>query len=125
MVDEDRRRTAKRGRSASGEFDEPVGPPAPVFVEVGEEGEGPEEFEPVDEGAPAVVWEDEEDRRIMESRWEDLLEDLFGDELSTFKEVEREVGWASGEVIWEGMDFEQIFGDADEFRAFELMSAIE
>lgn len=123
-LDEDgRRKATKRGKSASGEFDEPEGHPAPAFVEVSDD--AVEEFEPVDEDAPAVVWEDEEDRRIMESRWEDLLEDLFGDELATFKEVEREVKWAPGEVIWEGMDFEQIFGDADEFRAFELMSALE
>lgn len=122
-LDEDgHRKATKRGKSASGEFDEPEGRPAPMFVEVEE---AVDEFEPVDEDTPAVVWEDEEDRRIMESRWEDLLEDLFGDELATFKEVEKEVTWAPGEVIWEGMDFEQIFGDADEFRAFELMSAIE
>ena len=122
-LDEDgRRKATKRGKSASGEFDEPEGRPAPTFVEVAD---GEDEFEPVDEDAPAVVWEDEEDRRLMESRWEDLLEDLFGDELAIFKEVEREVKWAPGEVIWEGMDFEQIFGDADEFRAFELMSALE
>jgi len=118
-----RRKAAKRGKSASGEFDEPMGPPAPMFVEVGDDGS--EEFEPVDDDAPAVVWEDEEDRRLMESRWEDLLEDLFGDELATFKKVEREVAWAPGEVIWEGMDFEQFFGDANEFRAFEMMSALE
>ena len=91
-LDEDgRRKATKRGKSASGEFDEPEGHPAPAFVEVSDD--AVEEFEPVDEDAPAVVWEDEEDRHIMESRWEDLLEDLFG--------------------------------DADEFRAFELMSALE
>ena len=122
LGDDGRRKATKQGRSASGEFDEPEGRPAPTFVEVSDD---EDEFEPVDEDAPAVVWEDEADRDLMESRWEDLLEDLFGDELATFKEVEREVKWAPGEVIWEGMDFEQIFGDADEFRAFELMSALE
>jgi len=128
LDDDGRRKATKRGKSASGEFDEPEGRPAPMFVEVeGDDasGDAVDEFEPVDEATPAVVWEDEGDRRLMESRWEDLLEDLFGDELTTFKEVEREVTWAPGEVIWEGMDFEQIFGDADEFRAFELMSALE
>lgn len=115
---------------------------AAIFEEV--EGDGPrrpssrrgegedelEEFEPVTDSEPIVHWEDEEHWEVVEERWEAYLEDLFSDfdadeeieEADLFEEVEDDLGWSKGEVVWEGMDFDLMFTDLGEYEAFELMS---
>ncbi len=120
-------RKRRRTRSASADIQEEDDRGRPTFFEElpqRAEDDAVPEFEPVDEGGPAVDWEGEEQH--MQRRWEDLLEDLFGPtggERPPFVVVEDELRWADGEVIWEGMDFEQVFGNPDEFRAFELMDS--
>lgn len=118
----------RKGRSASGELDGPLRPPeATIFEEV--EDEGPHdvpEFEPVE-----VEWEgeDTEDHEppLPIERWESLLEELFtdsgdADDIDFFEEVRDTLKWSEGEVIWEGMDFDQLFPEASEFAAFERLS---
>ena len=86
-----------------------------------------DEFEPVRPGELHVEWDDEEDYRMAEERFEALVDILFshmdGDaDLAVFEEVRDTPGWSEGEVIWEGMDFDQMFTDPGEFHAFELLS---
>ena len=126
MPDNARRR--RRARSASADIQEEDDRGRPTFFEEvpqrATDDEVPE-FEPVaEDDGPAVDWEGEE--RHMQRRWEDLLEDLFGPAgagRAPFDVVVDGLRWADGEVIWEGMDFEQVFGNPDEFRAFEQMDA--
>jgi hypothetical protein len=129
LDNEDHHRRKRKGRSASGEVDGPiVEPKATIFEEVkAEEDASLEEFEPVPHNEPAVEWDDGEDWEVVEERWEALLEDLFTDfedqeDMNAFEEVIENLGWSSGEVIWEGMDFDQMFTDSGEFHAFELLS---
>ena len=126
---EDPHRRKRKGRSASGEVDGPImQPKATIFEEVETDEESSlEEFEPVSHDEPNVEWTHEEDWEVVEERWEALLEDLFTDfvdqeDMDAFEEVIETLGWSSGEVIWEGMDFDQMFTDSGEFHAFELLS---
>ena len=126
---EDPHRRKRKGRSASGEVDGPImQPKATIFEEVETDEESSlEEFEPVSYDEPDVEWTHEEDWEVVEERWEALLEDLFTDfvdqeDMDAFEEVIETLGWSSGEVIWEGMDFDQMFTDSGEFHAFELLS---
>ncbi len=124
MDEEERRKRRLRGRSASGEFDEPPKEPA-IFEPVDPMDDPFTEFKPVEEGDHRVEWEDEDEVVLMEERFEAILEDLFGDpaeDNEAFKEVTEELGWAPGEVIWEGMDFEAIFTDREDFQTFERLS---
>jgi hypothetical protein len=122
-------RKRRRTRSASADIQEEDDRGRPTFFEELPQRTGDDEvpeFEPVEgEGeGPAVDWEGEEQH--MQRRWEDLLEDLFGPaggDRAPFDVVDDGLRWADGEVIWEGMDFEQLFGNPDEFRAFEQMDA--
>lgn len=129
LENEDHHRRKRKGRSASGEVDGPiVQPKATIFQEVeADEDTSLEEFEPVSHDEPDVEWATGEDGEVVEERWEALLEDLFTDfvdqeDMDAFEEVIENLGWSSGEVIWEGMDFDQMFTDSGEFHAFELLS---
>lgn len=129
LENEDHHRRKRKGRSASGEVDGPiVQPKATIFEEVkADEDTSLVEFEPVSHDEPAVEWDGGEDWDVVEERWEALLEDLFTDfedqeDMNAFEEVIENLGWSSGEVIWEGMDFDQMFTDSGEFHAFELLS---
>jgi hypothetical protein len=95
-----------------------------MFVEVEED---LAEFEPVHPEEPHVEWDDEEDYEMAEERFESLVDQLFTDfeddeDQAVFEEVRDALGWSEGEVIWEGMDFDQMFTDSGEFHAFELLS---
>ncbi len=86
-----------------------------------------DEFEPLRPGEPHVEWDGEEDYRMAEERFEALVDILFAhieddEALAVFEEVRDTLGWSEGEVIWEGMDFDQMFTDPGEFHAFELLS---
>ena len=117
----------RKGRSASGEVDGPLKPPeATIFEEVEEEPQDIPEFEPVE-----VEWEGGEEGEteppLPIERFEALLEELFSDtgdndDLGFFEEVRDTLVWSEGEVIWEGMDFDQLFPAADDFAAFEALS---
>ena len=103
-------------------------PRATIFEEVREERppEDLDEFEPVRSGEPTVHWDDDE-FEVVEENWEAYLEDLFSDfedeeDAEVFEELMDTLGWSEGEVIWEGMDFDQMFVDTGEFHAFELLS---
>jgi hypothetical protein len=118
------RRRRGHGRSASADIEDDDGRGRPSFFEEVDEDRELPEFEPVDEPGPSVVWE--EDGEHMQRRWEELLTDLFGpvhEGAQTFEEVSDGLDWSAGEVIWEGMDFDEVFGGPDEFHAFELLSA--
>lgn len=118
-------RRKRKGRSASGELDGPMAPPKPTIFEEVDEVEGLDEFEPVQTGEPKVEWDDEEEHEMAEERFEALLEELFSDtdeDLGFFEAVEDDLSWSEGEVIWEGMDFDQMFTDSEEFHNFELLS---
>ena len=129
-LDEDDPRSRKRkGKSASGELDGPMREPeATIFEEVAKgDGSALDEFEPLPDTVHHIEWDDDEDWEVVEERWEALLEDLFTDfedeeDAATFEDVVESLGWSSGEVIWEGMDFDQMFTDSGEFHAFELLS---
>jgi hypothetical protein len=129
LDEEERLRRKRRGRSASGELDGPIKPPkATIFEEVGEERpeEDLDEFEPVHAEDPPVSWDDDE-FEVVEENWEAYLEDLFSEfedeeDAEVFEELMDTLGWSEGEVIWEGMDFDQMFVDTGEFHAFELLS---
>lgn len=101
-------------------------PEVSIFEEVdATDEEEIEEFEPISHDEPDVVWED--DRGLAQDRWEAMLEDLFttpeeGEDLDAFEEVVESIGWSKGEVIWEGMDFDQMFTGPGEFHEFELLS---
>ena len=128
LDEEEIRRRREKGKSASGEVDGPLEEPTPtIFKEVGEAGEEFPEFEPVHSEEPHVEWDDEEDYEIAEERFEALVDELFSDfedeeAMSVFEEVMDALGWSDGEVIWEGMDFDQMFSDPGEFHDFELLS---
>lgn len=117
----------RKGKSASGEVDGPLRPPeATIFEEVEEDPQDIPEFEPVE-----VEWEGEEagdsEPPLPIERFEALLEELFADsgdadDLAFFEEVRDTLVWSEGEVIWEGMDFDQLFPAADDFAAFESLS---
>jgi hypothetical protein len=127
LNEEELRKRRLRGRSASGEFDEPPKEPA-IFEPVDPMDDPFTEFKPVEDGDHEVEWEAGEEVEIMEERFEAILEDLFGDpaeDAEAFKEVTEELGWAPGEVIWEGMDFEAIFTDREDFQTFERLSKKE
>ena len=86
-----------------------------------------DEFETVAAIHPDVDWDDDVEWELDEEDWEAFLEDLFthleGEEgQGLFEEVQDTVGWSEGEVIWEGMDFDQMFVDHGDFHAFELLS---
>jgi len=100
-------------------------PEAVIFERV--EDQELDEFEPLRPGEPHVDWDDEEDYRMAEERFEALVDVLFAHleddgDLAVFEEVRDTLGWSEGEVIWEGMDFDQMFTDPGEFHAFELLS---
>jgi hypothetical protein len=122
------RRSRKKGKSASGELDGPMeAPKAIIFEEVAETEEHLPEFEPVRPGEPHVEWDDEEDYEMAEERFESLVDELFSDfedeeAMAVFEEVSGVLGWSDGEVIWEGMDFDMMFSDQEEFHSFELLS---
>ena len=64
---------------------------------------------------------------VAEERFEALVDEMFSDfedeeAMSVFEEVMDALGWSDGEVIWEGMDFDQMFSDPSEFHDFELLS---
>ena len=131
--DQIRKRKIQKGRSASGEVDEHLDPPMATIFETVEEAEGKEvtpesvpEFEPVHHGEPRVEWDDGEEWEVVEERFEAILEDLFSDwvdeDRGIFEEVRDSLGWSKGDVIWEGMDFDQMFTDSGEFHDFELLS---
>jgi len=129
LENENHHRRKRKGRSASGEVDGPiVQPKATFFEEVkAEEDASLDEFEPVTPVEPDVEWDTEKDWEVVEERWGALLEDLFTDfedqeDMDAFEEVIETLGWSSGEVIWEGMDFDQMFTDSGEFHEFELLS---
>jgi hypothetical protein len=129
LDEEERTRRKRRGKSASGELDGPMRPPrATIFEEVEEDrsGEDLDEFEPVAAEDPAIDWHEDE-FEVVEVNWEAYLEDLFSDledeeDAEAFEELMDSLGWSEGEVIWEGMDFDQMFTDPGEFHAFELLS---
>jgi hypothetical protein len=102
-------------------------PRATIFEEVPQAGEDLPVFEPVHPGQEHVEWDDEEDYGIAEERFESLVDELFSDfedeeAMAVFEEVKDALGWSDGEVIWEGMDFDQMFTDPGEFHDFELLS---
>ncbi len=71
-------------------------------------------------------WEGDE-FEVVEEQWEAMLEDLFSDfedeeDVEVFEDVKETLGWSVGEVIWEGMDFDQMFTEAGEYQAFEQLS---
>ena len=87
-------------------------------------------FEPVSPDEPHVEWDTEEDHVMAEERFETLVDELFTgfedrEDQAVFEEVLGSLGWSEGEVIWEGMDFDQMFTDPGEFRDFELLSRRE
>lgn len=130
MEEGDDQKRKRRGRSASGEVDESRREPElMVFEKVEEDGpENLDEFVHVADDDPQVDWTGEEDRDVVEERWEAILEDLFAaedEDLETFEEVFEGLQWSPGEVIWEGADFDQVFSGAQEFHAFELLSKKE
>jgi hypothetical protein len=122
------RKSRKKGKSASGEVDGPMGEPKAAFFEVVSDGEEHlPEFEPVHPGEPHVEWDDEEGYEMAEERFESLVDELFSqledeEAMAVFEEVSGVLEWSDGEVIWEGMDFDQIFTDPGEFHDFELLS---
>jgi hypothetical protein len=128
LDEEDNRRTRKKGKSASGEVDGPMDvPKATIFEEVAVAVEDLPEFEPVHPGQPHVEWDDEEDYEMAEERFESLVDELFSDfedeeAMADFEEVMSALGWSDGEVIWEGMNFDQMFSDSGQFHDFELLS---
>ena len=99
-----------------------------IFEEVeASEEEAVEEFEPLPHEEPDVVWDEEGHWDLAHDRLEALLESLFtdledGEDVEAFEEVRDTLGWSKGEVIWEGMDFDQLFSDPSEFHEFELLS---
>ena len=102
-------------------------PKATIFEVVADHDEDLPEFEPVHPGQAHVDWDDEEDYEMAEERFESLVDELFSDlkdeeALAVFEEVMSALGWSDGEVIWEGMDFDQMFTDPGEFHNFELLS---
>jgi hypothetical protein len=129
LDEEERLRRKRRGRSASGELDGPMKPPkATIFEEVREDRSEKDldEFKPVHAEDPSVQW-DEDEFEVVEENWEAYLEDLFSEfedeeDAEVFEELMDTLGWSEGEVIWEGMDFDQMFVDTGEFQAFELLS---
>ncbi|NIP33631.1 MAG: hypothetical protein GWN18_01750 [Thermoplasmata archaeon] len=130
LEDEEELRRLKKARSASGELDGPLNEPqATLFEEVDEQVSLPV-FEPVSPDEPHVEWETEEDHEIAEERFEALVDELFTvlddpEDQAVFEEVLGSLGWSEGEVIWEGMDFDQMFTDPGEFHDFELLSRRE
>lgn len=122
------KRRRRKGKSASGEVDGPMEEPkATIFEEVPETAEDLPEFEPVRPGQDHVEWDDDEDYGMAEERFEVLVDQLFTDfedeeAMAVFEEVMDVLGWSDGEVIWEGMDFDQMFTDPGEFHDFELLS---
>lgn len=122
------RETRKKGKSASGELDDPMEvPKATIFEEVSDTEEDMAEFVPVHPGQAHVEWNDEGDYEMAEERFESLVDELFSDfenkeDLADFEEVMDALGWSDGEVIWEGMDFDQMFTAPGEFHDFELLS---
>jgi hypothetical protein len=134
LAEEEKRRRRAKGRSASGELDgHLLVPKATIFEEVVEDPgarEGTTEFEPVASEDPDVDWEGDVEWELEEEAWEHLLEDLFThhqdeDDQDIFEEVRENLSWSEGEVIWEGMDFDQMFIDHGEYQAFELLSRKE
>ncbi len=128
-LEEEDERKRKRARSASGELDGPLKEPkATVFEEVQRaEDVALPVFEPVPPDEPHVEWETEEEHVVAEERFEALVDELFTvpddpEDMAVFEEVLDSIGWSEGEVIWEGMDFDQMFSDPSEFHDFELLS---
>jgi hypothetical protein len=128
-LEEDEERRKRRARSASGELDGPLREPkATLFEEVQRaEDVALPVFEPVPPDEPHVEWETEEEHVVAEERFEALVDELFTtlddpEDASVFEEVLDSLGWSEGEVIWEGMDFDQVFTDPGEFHDFELLS---
>jgi len=125
---DDHRGSRKKGRSASGELDDPMEEPrAPIFEVVADTDDDLPEFEPVHPGQAHVEWDDGEDYEMAEGRFESLVDELFSDiedeeAMAVFEEVMGALGWSDGEVIWEGMDFDQMFTDPGQFHDFELLS---
>ncbi len=114
-------------------MDEHLDPPTATIFERVEEDVGKEvtpesmpEFEPVHQEEPHVEWDDGEEWEVVEERFEAILEDLFSDwddeDRAIFEGVRDSLGWSKGDVIWEGMDFDQMFTDSGEFHDFELLS---
>jgi hypothetical protein len=127
LEEEEDGRRQKKARSASGELDGPLREPeAPLFEEVDVDVSLPV-FEPVHPDEPHVEWETEEDHWMAEERFGALVDELFTaiedrEAKEVFEEVRDTLGWSEGEVIWEGMDFDQMFTDPGEFHDFELLS---
>lgn len=130
-MEEDDEKRRKISKSASGELDGPLDEPIPtIFEEVDEADEPLPEFEPFHAGKSHVEWDDEDDFEMAEERFEALVDELFRDvkdeeAMAAFEEVMGSLGWSDGEVIWEGMDFDQMFSDPNEFHDFELLSRRE
>lgn len=130
LEEEEELRRQKKARSASGELDGPLNEPrATLFEEVDEQVSLPV-FEPVPPDEPHVEWETEEDHVMAEERFETLVDELFTvlddpEDQAVFEEVLDTLRWSEGEVIWEGMDFDQMFTDPGEFHDFELLSRRE
>lgn len=129
LTGKDPKKAKAKGRSASAEVDGPLKyPEVSIFEEVdATDEEEIEEFEPLSHEELDVVWDDDGVREMAQDRWEAMLEDLFatpeeGEDLEAFEEVRESIGWSKGEVIWEGMDFDQMFTDPGEFHEFELLS---
>ena len=132
LEEEEELRKQKKARSASGELDGPLNEPkATLFEEVQKaEDVALPVFEPVSPDEPHVVWDTEEDHEMAEERFEALVDELFTvlddpEDVAVFEEVLDSLGWSEGEVIWEGMDFDQVFSDPGEFHDFELLSKRE
>lgn len=126
LEDDDERRKRK-ARSASGELDGPLREPKATLFEVVDEQVSLPVFEPVHPDEPQVEWDTEEDHFMAEERFESMVDELFTDfeddeAMADFEEVRDKLGWSEGEVIWEGMDFDQVFTDPGEFHDFELLS---
>jgi hypothetical protein len=101
-----------------------------LFEQVEEEAPTLPVFEPVPPDEPHVEWESDEDHYMAEERFDALVDELFrdigdADDMAVFEEVQDSLGWSEGEVIWEGMDFDQVFSDPGEFHDFELLSRKE
>lgn len=74
-----------------------------------------------------MEWDGEEGYQMAEERFEALVDELFhafeDEEAQAVLEGGRDtLGWSDGEVIWEGMDFDQVFTDPGKFHDFELLS---